>query len=184
MKNSVTLLLGLGFLFASTASASVKLNWEQMGGADYFNGSTNAPSVPAGQQYPLFFSPIEVGQFQSLTTEGTWIADVGTQNSNVYLFASATINGVSQIIAKTDIIRVAYGQEVPIEFIEFFPFSGAITLLHLGESISAGHYVQMNYGQGTNFVFDDPVTAVPEPMSYILMMTGLGLLGFVVRHRK
>lgn len=158
-------LFGLAILLSSgIAPASVVFNWQQQGGAgDFYSGYSTNKQNPG----------VETGSFVSLTTAGKWISEVNTTNSNFHVFASAEIDGVAQIIAWTDYIRVPRHTEIPIVFSYFLPLSGVVTQLHIGESISAGRFVGLNDGAGTNFVFDNAVSAVPLPAPWILMTTGL-----------
>lgn len=167
---------------STISHSSMVLNWEQLGGEDHFYPGGSAPVTPAYATAPPVFSPIEVGTFIGLTTQGRWIAETNTFNSNTYIWASAPINGEWRVIAWSDMIHVAYHTEIPIVFTHFIPVSGSINRLIISDSFFAGRFVQMNAGDGTNFVFDSVPQVVPAPQSYILLLTGLALLAGVSRY--
>lgn len=161
------------------SAVATTLSWQELGGADYYGA--HAPYLSRSPH--LWFSPVEVGRLQNIQTEMLFTANVGTQNSDFYLWVSAEINGVWKIFARTDIMPMGYHTTMPVSFNIFENISGTISGLHFDTKFQSGEGDFSNMFS-TYLVFESPPSPVPVPPAFILILSGLGLLGLAKRFRK
>ncbi len=180
MKNLSLALTVLVTLFTSTVASATNLSWQELGGANYYG--KYAPYLSRSPH--LTFAPITVGKLERIDTDMLLTANVGTQNSDFYIWASAEVDGVWKIFAKTGILPLTYGSSAALEFSIFEEISGTITGLHFDTKFQSGEGDFSNMFS-TRLEFADAVTTpVPEPETYAMMLAGLGLLGVFARRRK
>lgn len=180
MKNLTLVLTVLVTLFASAHASATTLSWQELGGADYYG--KYAPYLSRSPH--LTFTPITVGTLERIETDMLFTANVGTQNSDFYIWASAEVDGVWRIFAKTGILPLTYGSSAALEFSIFEEISGTITGLHFDTKFQSGEGDFSNMFS-TRLEFVDAVTVpIPEPETYAMMLAGLVLVGAMARRRK
>ena len=66
-------------------------------------------------------------------------------------------------------------------------FAYGVTPSYYNLDLAAGNYAFFIYGasfvSGSTFNIDGVVTAVPEPETYLMLLAGLAMIGFVMRRR-
>ncbi len=139
----------------------------------YFTAGFTVQHMKAGSFTDIFnFTPNVEGAVSSRLITGGY-----TKRTNID-FTSANLGGVSPFV---------FTPTGPEEI----GFSGLLTnfngLLQLtvsgiaGFGLAAGSPIAASYSGTMNVV---PVTAIPEPETYALMLAGLGAVGFMARRRR
>jgi hypothetical protein len=107
---------------------------------------------------------MRVSSFDGVNSDGHWLNEVNTFNSNFFLYVALELDGVWKIVATTDPILAASRTEHVIDFHVIEATTGMLSGIRLGTSLpGVGAYVGLNgNGAGTQFLFQTAGT-VSEP---------------------
>jgi hypothetical protein len=136
-------------------SAPISLDWGALGGPNVLDGLTGG-NVPV--------SELRVLSFDGVSSDGQWLNEVNTFNSNFFLYVALELDGVWKIVATTDPIQASYHTEHALDFHVIETATGILSGIRLSTSLpGAGAYVGLNSnGAGTQFLFQAAGT-VSEP---------------------
>lgn len=160
---------------AITSTPATQLVSLQFDGIDYYTGDLNAAHGLAGS----FTDTFKLGSFSTLST-----AEAGVTASTRFLITGNGVNFSSAFLNGTALSLVLGTASKTYETsLMGFDFTGPLTLVVKGTSLGKGGSYG-GYAQVTSTgSYAPPVSAVPEPETYAMMLAGLGLLGFAARRK-
>jgi len=174
MKNFVTLLGFLIFLGVSPANAAIE--GDSVNASYYFPTSSALYAddgnaiVGSGVEFLSSTATVYPFDYFDIDLSNSGITVTYTKNSG--WTGSVAFNGfeLTNLTKSFDTLTFVSSTN---------PFFGA------GNFSSSGNKADFNW-QGLTFVPGDVIniSAVPEPETHAMLLVGLGLMGFVVRHRK
>jgi hypothetical protein len=167
-----TLAAAVALCCAVPASQAITVSWSDLGGRDRYDLFSGPPHIQ--------FSGFDVGTIQRIETTAIFSDLWYVTDPDYFLFASAEIDGVWRIFAKSPMDKIdPRTSRISFEITE--PISGHLTGLHFDEKVQIARGTFSGLST-TALVFADPVT-VPEPGSALLLLTGAAL-GFGTWRRR
>lgn len=172
-SNSATNCVFLSICSTSTADASASQNTNLTVLADSLSVSGNIAANSYTTSYPpcYIFCSGPTPPYASATANSFVDLIFNTTSAASYAFTFGG-NGYLTMQNLDTLDWVLYGN--------WYPFAG---------TIGAGNYdfnvwVDSNYNDNLDFTFTVATAPVPEPGTYVMLLTGLGLMFFTARRRK
>jgi hypothetical protein len=120
--------------------------------------------------------------------EDTYLFTLSESNS---IFSTAVANNLTSVLGITDGMVHLYKEAGAVDTaIGSFHFDGGTgSISHSFGSVAAGAYYYTVDGMGTGslggfYTISSTVSAVPEPGTLVLALTGLSVVGFIGRRRR
>jgi hypothetical protein len=163
---------------AATTYIDVVLNETSALSGTYTNffGNSNVLTGAFDNTFKFIFNPILSGDGKVTNLSVSSISfDPTISGLN---FSSAALNGINIL---TGTVPLGGGSASIVGITEPFNFSGPLSLHVMGNALD-----NSSYGGGITVLASastPPLSPVPEPETYAMMLAGLGLLGFAARRK-